>query len=56
MFVLTTSANIFVRHDPMDRIPKFLLIDALIWCVSGAACALWVWSRCEKRFSGPTIR
>lgn len=56
MFVLTTSTNILIRHDPMDRMPRFLVIDALIWCVSGAIGALWVWHRCEKRFGRPTMQ
>jgi hypothetical protein len=55
MFILTTCANVFARHDQLGRLPVFLVIDALVWCFFGSIWALWVWHRCEKRFGGPTI-
>ena len=54
MFVLTTCTNVFIRHDPLNRLPMFLVIDALIWCLFGSIWGIWMWHRCEKRF-GATI-
>lgn len=56
MFILTTCANVFIWHDHLDRLPVFLVIDALVWCLFGSIWALWVWHRCERRFGGSTTQ